>query len=172
MILSDREIIDYLKKKKLIVTPMSETQIQSASIDIRMGNTFSVLDCGEMDTIKLGEKIKYKTFTQESYLLPSGQFILASSKEKISLPTDLAAFVEGRSSIGRMGLFIQNAAWVAPGFSGEITLEIFNASNYTIELHAGYKIGQLIFIRTQKNVLNPYSGKYQNQCGATGSLEY
>ncbi len=80
--------------------------------------------------------------------------------------------MEGRSSLGRMGLFIQNAAWVEPGFSGEITLELFNASKYAIELQAGYKIGQLIFAKTERNVLNPYSGKYQNQRGATGSREY
>lgn len=172
MILSDGEIIEYLNENKLIVTPMDETQLQPASIDIRLGNTFCILDCEENKPVKLGSRVNYKAFTQEKYELLPGQFVLASSMEYISLPTDLAAFVEGRSSLGRMGLFIQNAAWVEPGFSGEITLELFNASKYAIELQAGYKIGQLIFAKTQRNVLNPYSGKYQNQRGATGSREY
>lgn len=172
MILSDGEIIEYLNENKLIVTPMDETQLQPASIDIRLGNTFCILDCEENKPVKLGSRVNYKAFTQEKYELLPGQFVLASSMEYISLPTDLAAFVEGRSSLGRMGLFIQNAAWVEPGFSGEITLELFNASKYAIELQAGYKIGQLIFAKTERNVLNPYSGKYQNQRGATGSREY
>jgi len=172
MILSDGEIMEYLNENKLIVTPMDETQLQPASIDIRLGNTFCILDCEENRPVKLGGRVNYKTFTQEKYELLPGQFILASSMEYISLPTDLAAFVEGRSSIGRIGLFIQNAAWVEPGFSGEITLELFNASKYAIELRAGYKIGQLIFAKTEKKVLSPYSGKYQNQRGATGSREY
>lgn len=172
MVLSDGEIIDYIEQRKLIVTPLNNDQIQPASIDFRLGNTFCVIENNESNVIKLGDRVNYKTFTQESYMLPPGQFVLASSLEYVSLPADVAAFVEGRSSLGRIGLFIQNAAWVEPGFSGEITLEIFNASNYTIELCAGYRIGQLIFVKTQESVLHPYSGKYQNQRGATGSLEH
>lgn len=172
MILSDGEIIEYLKARKLVVEPIDDDQIQPASIDIRLGSTFCFLDSEKKNTITLGGKVDYKTVIQEKYILYPGQFVLGSSIEYVSLPRDLAAFVEGRSSLGRIGLFIQNAAWVEPGFAGEITLELFNASNCAIELCAGYKIGQMIFVKTQRSVLNPYSGKYQNQRGATGTREY
>ncbi len=81
----------------------------------------------------------------------------------------MTAFVEGRSSIGRLGLFIQNASLVPPGFEGEITLELFNASRCAIELQTGQRIGQLVFARLDNNAQNPYRGKYQGQRGATGS---
>lgn len=172
MILSDREIIEYLDSSKLIVKPITKDQIQPASIDIRLGNTFCFLDSERSKLIELGSKVEYKSVIQDKYILYPGHFVLASSIEHVTLPTNLGAFVEGRSSLGRIGLFVQNAAWVEPGFTGEITLELFNASNCAIELCAGYKIGQLIFVKTQKGVMNPYSGKYQNQQGATGTREY
>ena len=108
----------------------------------------------------------------ERYLLLPGQFVLASTMEYFSLSEDLTAFVEGRSSIGRLGLFIQNAGWVDPGFEGEITLELFNASKYAIELQAGRRIGQLVFAQMDRPALHPYRGKYQGQRGATGSRIY
>ena len=172
MVLSDGEIIEYLNENKLVVKPLDKLQIQPASIDIRLGNTFCLLDHEKNATIKLGDKLDYKTLFQDKYVLLPGEFVLASSMEYVELPLDLAALVEGRSSLGRIGLSVQNAAWVEPGFTGEITLELFNASKYAIELRSGYKIGQLIFVKTDRNVLNPYSGKYQNQRGATGSREY
>lgn len=89
--------------------------------------------------------------------------------EYIELTNDLTAFVEGRSSLGRMGLFIQNAGWVDPGFKGEITLELYNANRCAIELKAGRRIGQLVFAKMDNAALNPYNGKYQGQKGATGS---
>uniref|UniRef100_UPI0025809902 dCTP deaminase n=1 Tax=Parabacteroides sp. TaxID=1869337 RepID=UPI0025809902 len=92
--------------------------------------------------------------------------------EYISLPDNLTAFVEGRSSLGRMGLFIQNAGWVDPGFAGEITLELFNANRCAIELQAGRRIGQLVFAQMDQAALHPYRGKYQGQRGATGSMVY
>ena len=89
--------------------------------------------------------------------------------EYFELPDDLTAFVEGRSSLGRMGLFIQNAGWVDPGFKGEITLELYNANRCAIELKAGRRVGQLVFARMDEKALHPYQGKYQGQKGATGS---
>ena len=85
------------------------------------------------------------------------------------MPDDLTAFVEGRSSLGRMGLFIQNAGWVDPGFRGEITLELYNANRCAIELKAGRRVGQLVFAKMDGPAQNPYRGKYQGQTGATGS---
>ena len=119
--------------------------------------------------ITLENEISYKTIKTDTYVLLPGQFVLATTMEYISLPNDLTAFVEGRSSLGRMGLFIQNAGWVDPGFKGEITLELFNANRCAIELKAGRRVGQLVFAEMDQSALNPYNGKYQGQTGATGS---
>ena len=81
----------------------------------------------------------------------------------------LTPLVEGRSSFGRIGLFIQNAEWVNSGFKGEITLELYNANRCAIELKAGRRIGQLVFAKMDQPAWNPYNGKYQEQKGATGS---
>ena len=98
-----------------------------------------------------------------------GQFVLATTMEYFELPDNLTAFVEGRSSMGRMGLFIQNDGSVDPGFKGEITLELFNANKCAIELKAGRRVGQLVFAEMDDYAMNPYRGKYQGQMGATGS---
>lgn len=119
MILSDQTIRQMLSEHSLVISPLTPEQIQPASVDVRLGNTFSV--------------------------------------------------VEGRSSLGRLGLFIQNAGWVDPGFHGEITLELFNANRCAIRLQAGRRIGQLVFARMDRAAQNPYRGKYQGQRGATGS---
>ena len=172
MILSDGEIREYLSTKELVVEPIEPAQIQPASVDVRLGNTFCVADDRATSIIRLDDKIQYQTFTQEKYVLLPGQFVLATTVERIRLPNNLTAFVEGKSSLGRLGLFIQNAGWVDPGFSGEITLELFNASRFAIELHAGNRIAQLVIAKTGKDAVNPYAGKYLNQRGATGSRSY
>ena len=89
--------------------------------------------------------------------------------EYFCLPDDLTAFVEGRSSLGRLGLFIQNAGWVDPGFQGEITLELYNANRCALKLTAGRRVGQMVFARMDAPALHAYRGKYQGQRGATGS---
>ena len=122
--------------------------------------------------ITLEDKIEYKTIKTDTYILLPGQFVLATTMEYVSLPDNLTAFVEGRSSLGRLGLFIQNAGWVDPGFEGEITLELFNANRCAIELKAGRRIGQLVFAEMDDTALQPYMGKYQGQKGATGSRVY
>ena len=119
MILSDQTIRQMLSEHSLVISPLTPEQIQPASVDVRLGNTFSV--------------------------------------------------VEGRSSLGRLGLFIQNAGWVDPGFHGAITLELFNANRCAIKLQAGRRIGQLVFARMDRAAQSPYRGKYQGQRGATGS---
>ena len=108
----------------------------------------------------------------DTYILLPNQFVLATTMEYFHLPDDLTAFVEGRSSLGRMGLFIQNAGWVDPGFHGEITLELYNANRCAIELKAGRRIGQLVFAKMDSPAIHPYQGKYQGQKGATGSRVY
>lgn len=172
MILSDKTIKSFLQNGTLSISPLEDDQIQPASVDIRLGSTFSIVEDSSTGILTFTNKIAYKEMQAETYLLLPGQFVLATTKEYISLPDDLTAFVEGRSSLGRMGLFIQNAGWVDPGFSGEITLELFNANRCAIELQAGRRIGQLVFARMDQAALHPYRGKYQGQRGATGSKVY
>lgn len=169
MILSDKTLYKMLEKGELRVEPLEESQIQSASVDIRLGNTFSVVEDSSAGIITLKDEIRYKTITSDTYVLLPNQFVLATTMEYIELPDNLTAFVEGRSSLGRMGLFIQNAGWVDPGFQGEITLELYNANRCAIELRAGRRIGQLVFAGMDDAALHPYHGKYQGQKGATGS---
>ena len=158
-----------LKEQTLLIEPLCPTQIQPASIDIRLGNTFSMVDDSPTGIIDLENEIPYKTITTDTYILLPNQFVLATTVEYLQLPDDLTAFVEGRSSLGRMGLFIQNAGWVDPGFKGEITLELYNANRCAIELKAGRRIGQLVFAKMDDRAASPYNRKYQFQKGATGS---
>ena len=158
-----------LEEGILQISPLEAEQIQPASVDIRLGNTFSIPEDSPSGILTLENKIKYKMVEADTYLLLPGQFVLATTKEYFALPDDLTAFVEGRSSLGRMGLFIQNAGWVDPGFKGEITLELYNANRFAIELKAGRRVGQLVFAKMDNAALNPYNGKYQGQTGATGS---
>ena len=169
MILSDKTLMRMIENKELIVKPLEKEQIQPASVDIRLGNTFSIVEDTSTGIINLENEIKYKTITTDSYILLPNQFVLATTMEYFDLPDDLTAFVEGRSSLGRMGLFNQNAGWVDPGFKGEITLELYNANRCAIELKAGRRVGQLVFAKMDDTALNPYNGKYQGQKGATGS---
>ncbi len=169
MILSDKTIRSLLSSGDLKIEPLEDEQIQPASVDIRLGDTFSSLNSDCNIPIKMDSANTYQTKKAEKYLLLPGHFVLATTMEYFSLPDNMTAFVEGRSSIGRLGLFIQNAGWVDPGFEGEITLELFNASNYTIELKAGRRVGQLVFAQLDRDAGNPYRGKYQGQRGATGS---
>lgn len=169
MILSDKTILKMMEEGTLKISPLEEGQVQPASVDIRLGNTFSIVEDSPSGIITLENEIKYKTITTDTYILLPNQFVLATTMEYFDLPNDLTAFVEGRSSLGRMGLFIQNAGWVDPGFKGEITLELYNANRCAIELKAGRRVGQLVFAKMDSEALNPYNGKYQGQTGATGS---
>ena len=156
----------------LSFTPLDKEQVQPASVDIRLGDTFSIVEDLSTGIITLKDEVRYKTINTDTYILLPGQFVLATTMEYVSLPDNLTAFVEGRSSLGRLGLFIQNAGWVDPGFQGEITLELFNANRCAIELKAGRRVGQLVFAEMDDTALKPYNGKYQGQKGATGSRVY
>lgn len=176
MILSDREIMNLRRlnngNSRLVITSINgvdDIQIQPASVDFRLGNTFSTPKDLPSGVLTLDKEIEYQTTETDTYMLLPGQFVLATTEEWIELPDNLTAFVEGRSSLGRLGLFIQNAGWVDPGFKGRITLELFNANRFAIELKAGRRIGQLVFAKMGKDALNPYCGKYQEQYDATGS---
>lgn len=172
MILSDKTIAKMLGEGTLVIKPLTDGQIQPASVDIRLGSAFSVVEDTPSGIITMENRIGYRSITADTYLILPGQFVLATTMEYFELPDDLTAFVEGRSSLGRMGLFIQNAGWVDPGFKGEITLELFNANRCAIELKSGRRVGQLVFAKLDGHALNPYNGKYQGQTGATGSRVY
>lgn len=169
MILSDGEIRHYIQMGQLITSPLNDDQIQPASIDVTLGNTFSVVRDYASGIIDPTKQVEYKTFETDEFVLLPNQFVLATSREYVKLPDNMTAFVEGRSSWGRLGLFIQNAGWVDPGFEGEITLELYNANRCAIKLSAGMRICQLVFAKMVRDAINPYNGKYQKQKKATGS---
>ncbi len=172
MILSDKTLKKLLKAEKLKIEPCDDEQIQPASVDLRLGRNFLKLDENLMEAMNLREKPEYTELEREEIVIPPHSFLLASTREKISLSDNLTAFVEGRSSIGRMGLFIQNAGWVDPGFSGHLTLELYNANRLPINLEAGRRICQLVFARMDEKASNAYAGKYQGQQQAVGSKAY
>ena len=154
---------------ELVVTPIDEQSIQPASIDCRLGDHFLVVEQNQMEIISLDEEINYREITNDVITIPPHSFLLATTQEYVELPHNLTAFVEGRSSIGRIGLFIQNAGWVDPGFKGRITLELYNAGSLPIKLQAGKRICQLVFSLMDQAAENPYSGKYQGQKATVGS---
>lgn len=171
MILSDGTIKNLLDEGTLKVSPLCEHSIQPASIDLRLGKNYLTLEDQHMDmgVISLSEEIKYRKLEGETIIIPPHSFLLATTMEYMEIPDNLTAFVEGRSSVGRMGLFIQNAGWVDPGFKGEITLELYNANSLPIRLEAGRRICQLVLCSMDKPALKPYDGKYQGQRNTTGS---
>lgn len=172
MVLSDFTLKQMLKSGELVVEPLTPEQIQPASIDLRLGRHFLKVDENCVESIDMNEKIRYIEIERDEIVIPPHSFLLATTMEYIKLPKDITAFVEGRSSIGRMGLFIQNAGWVDAGFEGEITLELFNANRLPIKLVAGRRVCQLVFARMDREAENPYNGKYQRQRKATGSRAY
>ena len=169
MILSDHTLRSMLADGSLGVDPLDEHQIQPASIDLRLGSHFLKVNENRLEAIRLDAPPEYEELNQREIVIPPHSFLLATTLESIRLPDDLTAFVEGRSSIGRIGLFIQNAGWVDPGFVGTITLELYNANRLPIRLQAERRICQLVFARMDRAAATPYRGKYQHQRDATGS---
>lgn len=169
MILSDKTLNEMIKKQELVVEPLAPESIQPASIDCRLDSHFLVVEDRNMHMIDLNSEVLYREYNGDSIVIPPHSFLLATTMEYIKLPDNLTAFVEGRSSIGRIGLFIQNAGWVDPGFEGQITLELYNANSLPIRLEAGRRICQLVFCRMDQAALTPYKGKYQGQRRTTGS---
>ena len=177
MILSDKTIRELIKEGKLIENPINmEECIQPGSYDIYLGEQFSVPIPNELqDTeniIDIKSKIEYKTEFSKYYVIPPKGFVLAVTKEIVNLPENISAFVEGRSSIGRLGLFIQNAGWIDSGFRGTITLELFNTTDYPIKIYSDIRIGQLVFCKNDEPSEKPYRGKYQHQINVEGSRLY
>lgn len=169
MILSDQTMKSMMASGELVVEPIDEQSIQPASIDCRLGTHYLVVEHNHMDVLTLDSEIQYRELEGEYITIPPHSFLLATTQEYVKLPDNLTAFVEGRSSIGRIGLFIQNAGWVDPGFEGRITLELYNANSLPIKLEAGRRICQLVFCTMDKAAETPYSGKYQGQEKSVGS---
>ena len=169
MILSDRTLKQMIAAGSLVVEPILEDSIQPASIDCRLGDNFLVIEQSSMEVLTLDSEINYREIQADSIVIPPHSFLLATTQEFVKLPHNLTAFVEGRSSIGRIGLFIQNAGWVDPGFEGRITLELYNANTLPIKLKAGRRICQLVFCKMDQAAEFPYQGKYQGQMKSIGS---
>ena len=169
MILSDGGIQTRLDNKELIINPLDKNCIQPASVDLKLGKQFIIIKHWGADILDFNSKPNYQSIESDEFLVPSHSFVLATTVESICLPHDLTAFVEGRSSVGRMGLFIQNAGWVDPGFKGQLTLELYNANSLPIRLRSGRRICQIVFCKMDQKTKRPYKGKYQGQKGAIGT---
>lgn len=169
MVFSDKTIKQMMEQGVLVIRPLGENALQAASVDLRLGSDFLVVEQNALDSIRLDQAIPYREIKAESITVPPHTFILATTCEYVEIPNFATAAVEGRSSIGRLGLFIQNAGWIDPGFKGNITLELFNANSLPIRLEAGRRICQLVLYKMDQEVGQPYQGKYLNQIGTTGS---
>lgn len=172
MILADRQIRVLIERDGL-VSPVSDKQINPASVNLTLGDTFLVPLIKKAGATYLGKEVDYHRFEakEDGFPIDPGEFILATTRENVDIPNNIAAFVQGRSSIGRIGLTTQNAGFVDPGFHGHITLELVNESPNTIILKPGYPVAQLVFFECYP-VEHPYHGKYNDQVEATGSRMY
>lgn len=170
--LSDRDIRREIERGRIKIDPFEEKNIQPASLDLRLGNDFLILDYhNEKGIIKFDEEPIYNK-KKGKIILPAKEFVLGTTLEYISISPELVANVSGRSSIGRRGLFVQNAGWTDPGFEGNLTLELFNPNALPIELVPGMRICQLFFGYTETPAEHPYNGKYKGQRGTTGSRSH
>ena len=140
------------------------------NLDIRLGHGFKQVDTSRCPYLEVGGKYEYKDMAEIDgggiYLHP-GKFCLGTSEEELELPDDVMAMVDSRSSVGRMGLVIQTATFIHAGFKGRITLELKNESEVPILLRPCNVVGQLVFMRLDKNTTTPYSGVYQGQMETT-----
>lgn len=169
MIVSDETLKELLAARTIVVEPIEAYQIQPASIDLRLGRHFLKIDENSVDSLSLDCEPHYIDIEKDEIVIPPHSFLLATTIEYVKIPTNVTAFVEGRSSIGRMGLFIQNAGWVDPGFEGTITLELFNANRLPLRLASGRRICQIVFALMDRPTKRPYAGKYQGQKRTVGS---
>ncbi len=142
--------------------------IGPSSVDLTLSDSFS-WPAPEKEEIVLGEPVPHRQVQTSRFVLKPNHFVLASTAESIRVPPHMAAYVEGRSSIGRLGLQVQNAGFIDAGFHGQITLELENQSSFPIVLQPGVRICQIVFVQMSEEAEQPYSGKYNGQSGATPS---
>ena len=183
MVLSDRSIRDEIEAGRIVVDPFDAGLVQPSSIDVRVDRQFRVFHNGRYTHIDVREPMEELTelvepAEGEPFILHPGEFVLGQTLERVTLPNDLVARLEGKSSLGRLGLLIHSTAgFVDSGFSGNLTLELSNVANLPITIYYGMPIGQISFMRMDGPVENPYGGgqtgsKYQGQAEPTPSRFY
>ncbi|GAA1195898.1 dCTP deaminase [Prauserella alba] len=183
MLLSDRDLRKELDAGRLAVDPYGPQMLQPSSIDVRLDRFFRVFDNTKYThidpSLQQDELTSLVEKTDgEAFVLHPGEFVLGSTFEVFSLPDDLAGRLEGKSSLGRLGLLTHSTAgFIDPGFDGHITLELSNVANLPITLWPGMKIGQLCLFRLTSSSEHPYGSseagsKYQGQRGPTPSRAY
>ncbi|MCU1699880.1 MAG: dCTP deaminase [Mycobacterium sp.] len=183
MLLSDRDIRAEIAAGRLGIDPFDDGLVQPSSVDVRLDNLFRVFNNTRYTHID--PSIRQDELTTlvepkegEPFVLHPGEFVLGSTYERCTLPDDLAGRLEGKSSLGRLGLLTHSTAgFIDPGFSGHITLELSNVANLPITLWTGMKIGQLCLLRLTSPAEHPYGSsqagsKYQGQRGPTPSRSY
>ena len=180
MVLSDRTIRRLLGEGRIEIDPYDETLLQPSSVDVRVDRFFRVFHNARYPFIDVKEPQEELTELVEvaddqPFILHPGEFVLGSTLERIQLPDDLVARLEGKSSLGRLGLLIHSTAgFVDPGWDGHVTLELSNVANLPITIYYGMKIGQLSFVQLSEPAERPYGSdelgsKYQGQRGPTPS---
>ena len=180
MVLSDKTIKEYLDQGKIVVEPLGENGIQPASIDVRLDKHILVFRNSRRPYIDvradMGDMTEMEIATEEQpFMLHPGEFVLGSTLEHIEVPDNLVARLEGKSSLGRIGLLIHSTAgYVDPGWKGNLTLELSNVANLPITLYPGMKIGQLSYSKLSTPAEVPYGSpslgsKYQGQRLPTAS---
>ncbi|MGI8407419.1 MAG: dCTP deaminase [Actinomycetota bacterium] len=180
MILSDRDIRSALASGHIGIEPFDEADVQPSSVDLHVDRLFRTFHNHRYAVIDVKQEMEDLTelvevTESEPFMLHPGEFVLGSTAEYVKLPNDLVARLEGKSSLGRLGLLIHSTAgYVDPGFEGHLTLELSNVANLPITLYPGMKIGQISFFRLTSPAENPYGSsavgsKYQGQRGPTPS---
>src|SRR6476619_8527638 len=183
MLLSDRDITAAIAEGRLGIDPYDAGLVQPSSIDVRLDGLFRVFDNSRYTHIDPAQQQDELTSLVEPdegepFVLHPGEFVLGSTLEVCSLPDDLAGRLEGKSSLGRLGLLTHSTAgFIDPGFNGHITLELSNVATLPIMLWPGMKIGQLAFFRLSSSAENPYGSErygshYQGQRGPTASRSF
>ena len=183
MLLSDKDIRAQIDAGRVTCEPYEPKMIQPSSIDVRLDKFFRVFENHRYEVIDPSKEQpeltrEIEVGNDEHFILHPGEFVLASTYEVITLPDDIAGRLEGKSSLGRLGLLTHSTAgFIDPGFSGHITLELSNVANLPVKLFPGMKIGQLCLIKLSSSAENPYGSaiygsRYQGQRGPTASRSW
>jgi dCTP deaminase len=180
MILADRDLRNRIQQD-LVITPFDETCIQPSSYDLHLMDEVLVFDnyqASEIDVRKKIDVTRMVKIEENGFVVHPGEFILGSTTEKFKIPLDLAGKLEGKSSLGRLGLLIHaTAGFVDPGFEGQLTFEITNVSRLPIRIYGGMKVAQICFLTMSSAVEIGYGdkrlgSKYGGQTGPTASMGY
>jgi dCTP deaminase len=180
VVLSDRTIKRLLDEGRIGIDPFDASLMQPSSLDVRVDRLFRVFRNSRYPYIDVKQNQEELTELEEvpdgeAFILHPGEFVLGSTLERVTLPDDLVARLEGKSSLGRLGLLIHSTAgFIDPGWDGHVTLELSNVANLPITIYPGMKIGQLSFVQLSEPAETPYGAgvlgsKYQGQQGPTPS---